>query len=195
MKHLNLFDFDGTITTDDTLFEIAKFSTSSFNYLFKIILFLPVFAFMKFGFISKQKGKELFLKHFFRKLREESFNKLCQNFAIKRVPDLIRSQGLNEIRDQIALGNRVVIVSASPENWIRPWAEKNNIEVISTRLKFENGRLSGIAGTNCNGEEKVKRIKEAIRLEDYEKVIAYGDTKGDHPMLALAHESHYKPFR
>ena len=89
----------------------------------------------------------------------------------------------------------MVIVSASPENWIKPWAEKYNVEVISTKLKFDNDHLIGIAGANCNGEEKVKRIKKIINLEDYEKVIVYGDTKGDHPMLALGNERHYKPFR
>ena len=34
-----------------------------------------------------------------------------------------------------------------------------------------------------------------IDLSAFEKIYAYGDTKGDLPMLKLAHESFYKPFR
>ena len=90
---------------------------------------------------------------------------------------------------------KVAIVSASPENWIKPWASKHNIQVVSTQLKFSNDKIEGIEGANCNGEEKVNRIKKAFNLDNYDKVIAYGDTKGDHPMLALADESHFKPFQ
>ena len=89
----------------------------------------------------------------------------------------------------------MAIVSASPEHWIEAWAKNYGMEVVSTKLRFVNDRFEAIDGINCNGEEKVRRIKQAFNLEEYDKVIAFGDTKGDHPMLALADEKHYKPFR
>jgi phosphoserine phosphatase len=47
---------------------------------------------------------------------------------------------------------------------------------------------------NNNGEEKVKRIKQVIGDQKFDKIIAFGDTSGDKPMLAFAHESHYRFF-
>ena len=37
--------------------------------------------------------------------------------------------------------------------------------------------------------------KRVLTLSNFEKIIAYGDSKQDLPMLALASEKHYKPFR
>ena len=195
MKHLALFDFDGTITEKDTLLEIAKFSTSRANFVVKSLFLIPSIVLMKVGIISNQKGKEIFLKKFFKGYSEQAFNQKCAEFAKNEIPKLIRPLALARIEEEQSNGNKVYIVSASPDTWIKPWAEQYNIEVISTRLKFENDRLKGIDGINCNGEEKVRRIKEEIDLTDYQKVIAFGDTKGDLPMLALAEESHYKPFQ
>lgn len=195
MKHLVLFDFDGTITDKDTLLEIAKFSTNRATFLMKSLLLIPSIALMKVGIISNQKGKEIFLKKFFRGYSEQAFTEKCAEFAKDEIPKLIRPLALARIEEEQRNGNKVYIVSASPDTWIKPWAEEYAIEVISTRLKFENDRLKGIDGINCNGEEKVRRIKEEIDLTDYQKVIAFGDTKGDLPMLALAEESYYKPFQ
>ena len=190
-----LFDFDGTITKQDTLIEIAKFSTSYTSFLMKFVLLIPSMIFMKLRLISNQKGKEIFLKQYFGSSSEDSFNKICTDFSNNHVPKLIRPLALKKIKEEVENGNAVYIVSASPENWIKPWAEKHTLQVISTKLKFENDRLSGIEGINCNGEEKVRRIREEINLDGYSKVIAFGDTEGDLPMLALAEESHYKPFQ
>lgn len=192
---LIVFDFDGTLTQKDTLLEIAKFSTSTTFYWLKFLTLSPHIVLMKLKLISNQTGKEVFLKRFFGNYSKDEFNDLATRFANERVPQLIRPKGLELIKELNRGENRLAIVSASPENWIKPWADKYDIEVIATKLKFENNRLVGIEGKNCNGEEKVRRIKEVIDLKDYDKVIAYGDTKGDLPMLALADEKHYKPFR
>ncbi|GAB4237899.1 MAG: hypothetical protein Tsb0034_13230 [Ekhidna sp.] len=93
------------------------------------------------------------------------------------------------------MGAQTVIVSASPEDWIKPWADRFHIDVIATKLAFRNDHFIGIDGKNCNGNEKVKRITQKLDINVFDKVIAYGDSKGDLPMLALASESFFKPFR
>jgi phosphoserine phosphatase len=52
-----------------------------------------------------------------------------------------------------------------------------------------------IEGKNCHGEQKVIRIQEEYNLSDYQEIYAYGDSSGDKPMLGLATNSFYKPFR
>jgi phosphoserine phosphatase len=67
--------------------------------------------------------------------------------------------------------------------------------LIATEAQFVEGRFTGDFQTkNNNGEEKVKRIKQVIGDQKFDKIIAFGDTSGDKPMLAFAHESHYRFF-
>jgi phosphatidylglycerophosphatase C len=42
-----------------------------------------------------------------------------------------------------------------------------------------------MAGANCRGLEKARRVQEAIDTTEFE-VWAYGDTSGDQALLALA---------
>lgn len=195
MEQLVLFDFDGTLTKKDSLIEIAKFSTSSSGFLINISLLLPILILMKLKLVNAQKSKELFLKRFFGHYSTKEFNDLCEKFGREIIPNILREKAMPTIKAYLEDNAKVVIVSASPENWIKPWAIKYEIQVVSTKLKFSNEKIKGIEGANCNGEEKVKRIKKAFNLDRFDKVIAYGDTKGDYPMLALADESHFKPFQ
>ena len=82
------------------------------------------------------------------------------------------------------------------ECWVKPWCDKNNIDLISTRLEVKDNKLTGkFATKNCYGREKVNRVKEAYDLSQYNHIYAYGDSRGDRELLALADESFYKPFR
>jgi len=74
-----------------------------------------------------------------------------------------------------------------------PWARQWNVEVLATRLAYEKGVLIGkFKGKNCNEEEKVKRIKNYLKLADYKEIWAYGDSPGDEAMLSMAN---YKVYR
>ena len=54
----------------------------------------------------------------------------------------------------------------------------------------ENGYFTGkFATSNCNYQEKKKRIEEEIDLSFYDEVIAFGDTEGDKIMFSLATKS------
>lgn len=192
---LVLYDFDGTITTKDTLFEFCRFIAGDL-FIVKIFVLLPVLLAQRLTLMSAQKAKEIFLAFFLKELHQSEFDYQCQLFADKILPGLIRPQALKSIQDYKNTQARIVIVSASPQNWILPWAGKVGAEVIATQLVIEKGKITGkIQGRNCNGEEKVNRIRELIDLASYQEVIAFGDTQGDMPMLALATQKFFKPFR
>ena len=93
-------------------------------------------------------------------------------------------------------GHKVVIVSASMESWLKTWCDKNNIDLISTRLEIKDNNLTGkFATKNCSGLEKANRVNEVYDLNDYNYIYAYGDSRGDQELLALADKSFYKPFQ
>lgn len=196
MKGIAFFDFDGTITTRDTLLEFIKFYKGHFNFYKGFALHAPWLLAMKLKFMSNQVVKEKILRHFFRNENEEQFKDMCSAFNQQILPSLIRPGAIEEIHKLKSGNNIVVVVSASPENWIRPWAESMNLELIASRLEVKNGMITGkIVGKNCHGQEKVRRIKEKYNLSDYAEVYAYGDSSGDKDMLSLAKNAFYQPFR
>jgi len=195
-RRIAFFDFDGTITTKDTLLEFVKYSKGAFPFYLGFLLTSPWMVAYKCKLISNQAAKEQFLRFFFRKTPLSEFEQLCKDFATEKIPQLIRPKALKEITQLQEKDAQVVIVSASPGNWIRPWSENIGLQLIATRLIIKDQRLTGkIEGRNCHGEEKVRRIKEAYTLADYDEVYAYGDTSGDKPMLRLGNFSFFKPFR
>lgn len=196
MKQIAFFDFDGTITTKDTLLEFIKFSKGKVNFYLGFLLYSPFLVAYKLKIVSNQKAKEKVLAFFFKKTSVEQFEKTCEDFASNILPSLIRPKALTEIKKLQNLGVTVVVVSASPKNWISPWTNIINAELIATRLEIKNEQLTGkLFEKNCHGNEKVRRIRENYTLSNYDKVYAYGDTTGDKPMLQLATISFYKPFR
>lgn len=194
-EHLVLFDFDGTLTTRDTLFEFCRFYAGSFKFMYGLLILTPILLGQRLRLISAQRAKEIFLNHFIGGLTITQFNEVCQTFT-NHIAKLIRSKAILAIEDFRRQNARIIIVSASPENWIIPWAEQYGIEVIATRLQIVNDSITGnILGKNCNGIEKVNRIKALVTISDYQQITAYGDSSGDLPMLDLAHHKFFKPFR
>ncbi|MEO6315093.1 MAG: HAD family hydrolase [Chitinophagaceae bacterium] len=195
-KRIAFFDFDGTITTRDTLLEVIKFYKGNFKFYVGFALNAPFILAWKVGIISNQAAKEKILRHFFGGLSLTEFQERCDAFAVTQVPLLVRPKALKEIEKLVTTGVTVVIVSASAENWIQHWCNLHNLALIGTKLEVSNGLLTGnILKRNCHGLEKVNRINAAFDLAQYDEVYCYGDTKGDKPMLELATFSFYKPFR
>ena len=194
-KEIAFFDFDGTITTKDTLLEFIKFSKGKFHFYFGFFLNLHYLIAYQLKIISNQSAKEKILKFFFQGMPVEKFKEYCNAFSKNRLPLLFRPKAMEEIKRLKEKNILVVIVSASPENWITSWVAENNLQLIASRLEVSNEKITGnILGKNCHGDEKVRRINETFDLSQYNIVAAYGDTKGDRPMLQLATSSYYKPF-
>ena len=194
-KEIAFFDFDGTITTKDTLLEFIKFVKGSFYFYWGFIINAPWLLAFKLGIITNQHAKEKILKFFFSKMPVSVFNEHCEQFATKIIPGLIRPGAQKELDTLSQVGVTVVIVSASPENWVGKWSKRNSFDCIGTVLESKNELITGkLVGKNCHGEEKVNRIKDSYSLGDYEVIYAYGDNKGDWPMLNLATNPHFKPF-
>ena len=118
---------------------------------------------------------------------------------------MLRPDGMEAVRRALGEGVVVMIVSASVDNWVRPFfndvlpssSGQGTLLVLGTQVEAEDGRLTGqFMGHNCYGVEKVRRISvmlPAPREDCY--IVAFGDSRGDREMLQYADEAHYKPFR
>jgi HAD superfamily hydrolase (TIGR01490 family) len=195
-KKIAFFDFDGTITTSDSLPEIIKFLKGGTAYYTGILLNIPWFAAYLLNLISGDLLKEKICSYFFSGMPEVNFQKQCDAFVDSILPDLIRPEALTEIDRLRKEGFEIAVVSASAENWIRNFAKKWSIELIGTKLEVKDGLMTGkIEGKNCKGVQKVIRIRERWDLTAYETIYVYGDSPADKPMMTLATRSFYRPFR
>lgn len=194
-QKLALLDFDGTLTKKDTLFEIIRFVHGKRNLYAGLCRLSPYLLLYKSGMIPNWKAKEKVLTHFFGNMPYDLFQKKCEQFARERLPALVRKNALDVLRQFNDEDVKVIIVSASAENWVLPWCIAQKFECVATRLETKNGKITGkISGKNCYGIEKVNRIRQAIDLSEYKTICVYGDSKGDKPMLALATHAHYRAF-
>ena len=205
------FDFDGTLTTKDTLLEMIKFAKGKTRFLLGFLLYSPILVLMKLHLFPNWKAKQLIFKHFFGGMTIEDFDELCVNFAMKNLY-LLRFPGIARIQEAQRKRERVFVVSASIDNWVRPFFEIRNlkgIQVLGTQIEVVDGKLTGyFKSNNCYGKEKVNRITEALvssqashsestksfERSEYE-IEAFGDSRGDKEMLAFADKGHFKPFR
>jgi phosphatidylglycerophosphatase C len=194
-KSIAFFDFDGTITRKDTLIELAKFAVGSASFYAGMIGLAPWLLAMKAGIISNEKAKEKMLTHFYKGYSLEKFNTLCQAFSEAVLPHLLRSDAMEEIVRLKSRNVEVVVVTASAENWVAPWCEKNDLGLIATQLEVAQNKITGkLKGANCNNDEKACRIRLQYNLSEYAEIYCYGDTKGDKAMLDLATHPLYKKF-
>lgn len=189
------FDFDGTITHKDTLLEFIRFAKGDIGFYAGFLLYSPALVAFKLKMISNQTAKQLILRHFFNKMPMSRFTQLCNEFAVKVIPGLVRYKALHELQELEKQNFRIVVVSASAENWVKIWSEKMGYDYIATRLETVSDSITGrISGINCFGQEKVERINQQYKLSDYSEIYCYGDSAGDRPMLALGTKSFFKPF-
>ena len=196
MKRIAFFDFDGTITTKDTLFEIIKHQKGKAKFFTGILLHSPVLIGLKIKLITNQRAKELILKYFFKGNELSFFQQRCDDFATMLLPSIIRPGALEEIKKLKDANFDIVIVSASAENWIRKWADLIGLGLLATQLETVDGKLTGnLSGPNCNGAEKEIKIRSAYDLSKFDQIYCYGDSNGDKQMLALGTKTFYKPFR
>jgi HAD superfamily hydrolase (TIGR01490 family) len=195
-KELVLFDFDGTITTKDTLIEFVRFYRGRNQYLMGMFRLAPVLALYALKLIPNWRAKQFFLTHFFHGEKAETFESRCSIFSTNVLPSLIRPDAKVAIEKYRAQQAIIAVVSASAENWVKPWCDQNGLICLATKLEIKDGIVTGnILGRNCYGDEKVCRIKAQFNLSEFSSVIAYGDSSGDREMLQLAHKRYYKPFR
>ncbi len=199
-KNVYIFDFDGTLTTRDTLIAFIIYARGWRQLLWGFMLYSPLLLLMKLKIIDNGRQKERMFTYYFKGWTLDRFNNCCQQFAAEHARRLLRAGGLAELRHALAENADVLIVSASIDNWVEPFFKDLNdgrIKVLGTRIEVDGGILTGrFLTANCYGQEKVRRIQEWLtgQREQY-YIKAYGDSRGDKEMLEYADEATFKPFR
>ena len=189
------FDFDGTLTTKDSFIAFLKWRVGSYAYYMDLIRLAP--AALRYVFNrDKSKIKSAAIRVFLRGVPRKMLEDEAAEFAAVAAPMLLRPDALKVWRRHRADGARMVIVTASPETIVAPFARGLGADLlIASQLAFDDqDRVgNGLFGRNCRGEEKVYQLRSAFG-QDVGLAAAYGDTDGDTEMLELAEQKFMRLF-
>lgn len=195
LKGLALFDFDGTITTDDSLIRFIRFSVGNTGAALGMIVLSPMLIAYKLKLIPNHKAKQYMLSYFFKGMSTEKFQQIAEDYSLNHIDTILRPKAMKKIAWHKEQDHKVVIVSASIECWLKPWCDRNGLELIATKLEMKEGIITGkLLSKNCYGIEKANRVNDNYSLRQYDHIYAYGDSRGDKELLTLADERYYKPF-
>lgn len=195
MATLALFDFDGTISKKDSLAHFSKFFLGRREYYKRLLLLSPMLLKYKLKLIPNDVAKQMLISNFFKGVDSTSFLKAAEKYSRIHLSNNLRPKAMERLKWHRDQGHTVVIVSASMESWLQFWCKENNFELVATKLEIEHNLITGnFATKNCHGMEKVNRISELFELSAYDKIYAYGNSKGDKEMLQLADQPYYRIF-
>lgn len=182
------FDFDGTLTTSDSLRDFVRHTVGDARFAIAVLRASPWLAGLGLGLCDRADAKARFLGAALGGISKEELQRAAQGYAGAKLLALVRPEMVERVRTHQRLGHTLVLVSASPALYLEPWAAGLGFDaVLATALAFPDGRFSGqLASPNCWGPEKVRRLQQWFGDDRPARLFAYGDSRGDREMLALA---------
>lgn len=189
------FDFDGTLTRRETLLPFLLHTLGAARVARDALMLSPSLAGYALKLIPNDVAKQ---RVFIRCLGGMSMDELRRQgelFAERTLPGLMRVEAMRRLVWHKQQGHRCVVISASMDLYVRPWAIKAGFDdVLATHLETcADGTTTGrLAGENCYGIEKVRRLEALLGARDGYTLYAYGDSRGDRELLACADYGYYR---
>jgi phosphatidylglycerophosphatase C len=189
------FDFDGTLTIRDSFTAFLRWRAGPGAWALGLVKMAPAVATYA---RDRDRGriKAASVREFLKGVTRAQLEQDAEAFADQIRDRFMRPDALACWNDWGDKGAYRVIVTASPETTVRPFARRLGADaLLGTQLVFDDqDRVTGAFATeNCRGEEKVRRLRQAYG-EDVALTAAYGDTSGDTEMLAMAETPGYRVF-
>jgi len=189
------FDFDGTMTVRDSFRGFLRWRAGLWEYYLGMVRLAPA-AFAYLFHRNRGRLKAAMVRIYLSGLPRDVLEREAAEYAAVAAPLLLRPDALKAWRRHRSDGCRMVIVTASPDLLVWPFARGLGADLLlGTRLRIDkHGRIAGsLDGKNCRGQEKVERLCEAFG-DDVTLLAAYGDTAGDREMLDLAADKYMRLF-
>ena len=192
MPDVAAFDFDGTLTDGGSVFGFLSALTGRHTVTSASLALAPRLAHAALvGGAVADHTKELLFERVLAGVTVDRAGEVGTAFAHRHLARHLRP----DVRDRFdwhrGRGDRVVIVSASPDIYVRVAGERLGADgVIATHLAVnDQGALTGrYEGANCRGDEKLRRLRQWIDEsgEAPLRLWAYGNSRGDLKMLRAA---------
>jgi phosphatidylglycerophosphatase C len=192
MTDVAAFDFDGTLTDGGSVFDFLTAVAGRRTVLRATAALAPRLAqaALAGGTVADETKEELFVR-VLAGTDSAYFHQVAEEFAQNHLAAHVRPEVRRRLDWHRGRGDRVVVVSASPEAYVAVAADRLAAETtIATQLEVDGaGRITGrYAGANCRGEEKIRRLRLWMAESglDTARIWAYGNSRGDLRMLRAA---------
>ena len=190
---LALFDFDGTITTVETMPVFLRRSIPRHRLVFGWIVLAPLILGYRLRLVSGTVVRRAIVWFGYAGLSCSAVTSAGQVFARDYLPTVLRPEAVERLAWHKAQGHRVVVVSGGLDVYLAPWCKAEGLELLGSSLECRDDVLTGrYEGRQCVRGEKVRRVHELCSPDDYPLVYAYGDTPEDHALLAMADRKYYR---
>lgn len=184
--NLALFDFDGTLCTKDSFTGFIFYTLSKRHIMRKGLKILPWIQAYYLKLYPADAMRTKLFSTMFKGNSAKQLQQLGQEYAQTLVKNL-DTQLFQRLLQHQAQGDKVVLVSASIDLYLKPVCEILNIDLICTQVEIHNGFITGQYSTpDCSSEQKKIRVHDAYHLNDYAHVYAYGNSYEDLQMFSLA---------
>ncbi|MGI8794645.1 MAG: HAD family hydrolase, partial [Acidimicrobiales bacterium] len=174
MRTVAAFDFDGTLRPGDSLHPFLRLVVPRWRLILCLLWASPRLVLVPLGGRHRDRAKAAVLAVALRKMPVAAFDAACDLYAA-RLEQELRPDVIARARWHQEQGHQVVIVSASPEHYLQPLAERLGfVAVLGTNLERDSSHMTGrLVGANVRGAEKVRRLTEWLVGEPV-RLWAYG---------------------
>jgi phosphatidylglycerophosphatase C len=189
------FDFDGTLSDGGSVWQFLVAMAGRARATFAGLCEVPkILVAAILGGTANDRAKEALFVRILGGMDAGDIARRASTFGLVHFEKRVRPEVYQRLLDHQRLGHKIVIVSASPELYLRGVAHKLGAsELVATHLAIgTDGNLTGrYQGLNCRGHEKWRRLdewldKEAVESSVRPYVWAYGNSAGDREMLQNA---------
>lgn len=174
---MNTYDFDKTIFYPDSSVTFVKWYMRRHPLVF--LCWAPRTALFALLYLLKLVPKERLKENIFRFVQKEpNLDAVLEEYWDEH-ESWIAPWYLRQRRDDD------LVISASPEFVVKPMCDRLGIKLMATPMDKKTGK---IMGSNCYGEEKVRRFYEAF--PDGKTEAFYSDSLSDAPMAEIADKAY-----
>jgi len=185
-----LFDLDGTLTHHDTLLPfLAGYLVRHPARLWRLWRLVPALL----GFALGGGDRGLLKSRLIRAVMGGDARPIIEAWAERFVAGLqprgaFRPEGLATLEAHRSAGDRLVLLSASPDLYVPLIGRMLRFErTVCTEIRWDGERLDGALRTaNRRGEEKARCLEQLREEYAHAAVTAYGNSGSDLAHLRLA---------
>ena len=192
-RPLAIFDLDGTLTRRDSFLPfLISFGCRHARYGSLVGLPFTVGAYAC-RLMADHAAKERLLVSFLKNVPLETIEEHATWFCRTWLPRNLHLVGFRLLRWHQTAGHRTLLLSASPDVYVRRIARTLGIEeVVCTRTQTRDALCLGtLDGSNCKGLQKLEMLQAHLKSATAPRhSYAYGDSRHDQPVLEWVRHGH-----
>lgn len=198
-RRVAAFDFDGTLTTGDTLVPFLYRVSGPRQFAMVSAKLGLKGSLRRIPITDRDHVKELMIRDLLGGREEADLRALGREYATGILANRMNDAVVQRLRDHVDRGDEVLLVSASLVYYLDPIAEHFGIDaVIAVEPTSVDGTLDGsLTYPNVRAEQKAIRLSEWLSAKNDSddaaqpsqsqvELWAYGNSSGDHELLDMA---------